>query len=409
VWKSHQDLVTFLSVAISGILLVGLVALYRRVLLLRDVIRLYNTAHNAELTFDNIIRLMTEELRRKVHIVAFYRKNRQTKRLEDNSGNRITATDHNAAVKSLFQLKPHRLSSRYPQDREIINMYSHESGLAFIPVFSRSETPCWETHVCEDKLCYCHGKRDIRCWLQSGKRLRGSELNTFAQKINRCVTCQSFQPVGVFLVRGNMLAKKTRYINERFTPLLHSALTYERANYSASTDHLTGILNKRSLMQNLDTLLKFSARYGQHLSLSMFDIDHFKRFNDTYGHQTGDLVLKDLAQLVRTSVRQSDVVCRYGGEEFTIIFPNTTKDVALGIAEKLRTKVESHILRCERGDLRITISMGVASFPEDESESMDALISKADAALYHAKKTSRNKVSGYRASQFKKATHRKMN
>ncbi len=397
--KSHADLVILLSAALNGILLIGLVALYRRASLFRDLTRLYSKAHNAELTFDNILHLMTEELARKVKIVAFYRKNRQTKCLENGNGNHITATDRNAAVKSLFQLKPYRL--RYPQDREI-DMHSHESGLAFIPVFSRSETPCWETHGCKDEQCYCHRRKDIRCWLQSGKRLRGSELPTYAQKLDRCVSCQSFQPVGVFLVRGNLLAQKTKYINKRFARLLHSALMYERANYSASTDHLTGILNKRSLIQNLDTLIKFSARYGQHLSLSMFDIDHFKRFNDTYGHQTGDLILKDLAQLVRTSVRQSDVVCRYGGEEFTIIFPNTNKEAALDIAEKLRAKVENHILRCDRGDLRITISMGVASFPEDESESMEALISKADAALYHAKKTSRNRVSGYRASQLKK-------
>ena len=118
----------------------------------------------------------------------------------------------------------------------------------------------------------------------------------------------------------------------------------------------------------------------------MIDIDNFKNFNDTYGHQAGDTVLKNIANIFREVSRRIDVIARYGGEEFTIILPNTKKEEAMVLAERLRKSAE------ESKDLRnITISIGIASFPED-AEEKELLISKADRALYEAKRTGKNKV-----------------
>jgi diguanylate cyclase (GGDEF)-like protein len=126
----------------------------------------------------------------------------------------------------------------------------------------------------------------------------------------------------------------------------------------------------------------------------MLDIDFFKKFNDTYGHRTGDFVLRGLGQLLESSVKESDVVARYGGEEFSIIFPNTDKQSVRSVCEKLREKVQHEVFIYDRRELKLTVSMGVACFPEDAIE-MAPLIEKADAALRHSKETNRNKVTVY--------------
>ena len=118
----------------------------------------------------------------------------------------------------------------------------------------------------------------------------------------------------------------------------------------------------------------------------MIDIDDFKNFNDTYGHQAGDAILMDISNIFRDVARKIDIIARYGGEEFAIILPNTKKQEAMVLAERLRKSVEGSSRLKD-----ITISIGVASFPED-AEEKELLISKADRALYEAKGTGKNKV-----------------
>ncbi|MDA8103782.1 MAG: GGDEF domain-containing protein [Nitrospiraceae bacterium] len=190
------------------------------------------------------------------------------------------------------------------------------------------------------------------------------------------------------------LSRVHAFIDDNFSAALKNAVNFERALHSATIDHLTGVPNKRSLITSLRSLLKLSTRHNQPLSFCMLDIDFFKRFNDTYGHQTGDFVLRGLAQQLSGAVRESDMVARYGGEEFSIILPGTDKQTAVSVAEKLRKRVEEHVFKNEKQDLKITISMGISSLPEDGIDSVAALIEKADAALYHSKKT-RNKVAAY--------------
>lgn len=148
-------------------------------------------------------------------------------------------------------------------------------------------------------------------------------------------------------------------------------------------DGLTGLYNHRHLYDVLQEELRKLRQHPHHLSLLMLDIDDFKKYNDTYGHQAGDVLIKDLAGLITRSIRGGDMAFRYGGEEFMIYFPQIQKQAALLVAER--------ILNLTRLHLPTTVSIGLSSFPVDADNS-EELISKADKALYEAKRTGKDRV-----------------
>lgn len=157
-------------------------------------------------------------------------------------------------------------------------------------------------------------------------------------------------------------------------------------------DGLTGLYNHREFQRLLQAELERSQRYKHPLSLLMLDIDLFKRVNDSYGHQSGDIVLRTLADQMRNGIRKVDYAARYGGEEFVIILPEMTPSDALLVAERLRQSIAAQPITIEQGQvITITISIGVASFPDD-ADSKDKLIAAADKALYAAKAAGRNRV-----------------
>jgi len=156
----------------------------------------------------------------------------------------------------------------------------------------------------------------------------------------------------------------------------------------STTDGLTGLYNRRHLNSSLDTEFHRSARTRNSLSVIMFDIDHFKKFNDTHGHDQGDRVLQSVARTFREALRKYDLACRYGGEEFVGILPNTTVEGAWSVAERLRKDIEETVV----DGLRVTISLGVATYPELEFSSPDALLEAADQALYRSKEAGRNRT-----------------
>lgn len=170
------------------------------------------------------------------------------------------------------------------------------------------------------------------------------------------------------------------------------ASTFEK---TAVTDGLMGIYNHKFFKQRLEQETAKSARYGQQTSLVMLDIDFFKKVNDTYGHATGDLVLKNLAKWVTETARNTDVVARYGGEEIGIILTHTGVAGAQEFAERLRLKVSQQVIKDpeEDAEFRVTISIGVAQW--EKGVSFLELIKRADAALYHSKHTGRNRVTIY--------------
>lgn len=165
----------------------------------------------------------------------------------------------------------------------------------------------------------------------------------------------------------------------------------------ANVDGLTGVFNHRYFQYALDQEINRSIRHGTSISLLFIDIDYFKKFNDTFGHQTGDFVLVEFARTIQANIRQYDILARYGGEEFVVILPETNTEEALVVAEKLRNIIETTPFRDNRQEYRVTASFGQAcSKPGVEDNfNRDTLVSKADQALYEAKEKGRNRVAAF--------------
>lgn len=160
-----------------------------------------------------------------------------------------------------------------------------------------------------------------------------------------------------------------------------------------TTDGMTQCYNKRFFLETLEREISRSLRYKRHLSLVMFDIDHFKKVNDTYGHLAGDYVLKELATVVRAKIRREDLMARYGGEEFSIILPEVGEHGARVFGEKIRKLLDKHDFRFGDVKIRITISVGVATIFAESITALD-FIQMVDDRLYEAKAAGRNCVRG---------------
>ena len=174
---------------------------------------------------------------------------------------------------------------------------------------------------------------------------------------------------------------------EEFLLRFHKMMSVNEIIFLSKKDHLTGVFNRKKFVDELRREIGRTARYGQKLSIVMFDIDRFKDVNDTYGHQVGDYVLKEIAKVAGRNMRKIDIFARYGGEEFIILMPSTDIEGARSLAEKLRMKIEAH----KFGQLnRITCSFGVSEYAMHEDE--ENFIRRADVALYSAKNKGRNRV-----------------
>jgi diguanylate cyclase (GGDEF)-like protein len=157
------------------------------------------------------------------------------------------------------------------------------------------------------------------------------------------------------------------------------------------TDDLTKLYNYRYLMQYLDVEVKRCLRYKKKVSLLFIDVDGFKRVNDTFGHLVGSLALSEMGQLLRKLLRETDVVGRYGGDEFVVVLPETPLNGALVIAERIRKRIEDYEFVAQDLSLHLTISLGIANCPK-HTLTAEGLIKKADAAMYRAKELSKNSV-----------------
>lgn len=158
------------------------------------------------------------------------------------------------------------------------------------------------------------------------------------------------------------------------------------------TDELTKLYNRRYINRKLDEEFRRATRYKRPLSLLMFDADHFKSVNDTYGHAFGDVVLRDIARIILDTAREVDICGRFGGEEFIAILPDTELDRALIVGDRIRKNVESHEFADGHHSTRRTVSVGIAALPEDSIKDEFELVEWADKALYHAKTHGRNQV-----------------
>jgi diguanylate cyclase (GGDEF)-like protein len=166
----------------------------------------------------------------------------------------------------------------------------------------------------------------------------------------------------------------------------------ERLRRAALTDGLTGLSNHAEFRELIRREFARTQRYGGVVALLMLDLDHFKAVNDTFGHETGNVVLQDVARLLRGLVRDTDIVARYGGEEFTVICPETSVDDAAQLAERIRDTLGRELRVPSCSDLAVTVSIGVAATSEATVHSVSDLINRADHALYLGKRSGRNQV-----------------
>jgi len=172
---------------------------------------------------------------------------------------------------------------------------------------------------------------------------------------------------------------------------LHNAIIHEQMQKLATIDSLTGLINRRYGLVRLKEEFSRAVRSENSLGAIMFDIDHFKKINDTYGHISGDRVLAHIARLVKSILREGDVVLRYGGEEFCAVLPGASADDSFKTAERIRFAVQESEVLYSGYNIKVTLSLGVASYPEDNIQNELELIKFADEALYISKETGRNK------------------
>jgi diguanylate cyclase (GGDEF)-like protein len=169
-------------------------------------------------------------------------------------------------------------------------------------------------------------------------------------------------------------------------------LENEELKQALHTDMLTGLYNYRHLLDALESEMERTRRTRMPTSLIMLDLDHFKQVNDTWGHEIGNLVLIKVAEVIRTTLRKMDVACRYGGEEFTIILPNTHLPQAVNVAERLRSNIQNNPLVTGEETIPLSASFGVELYRPEMTLSADELIHLTDGYLYQAKQNGRNQV-----------------
>ncbi len=228
---------------------------------------------------------------------------------------------------------------------------------------------------------------------------RNEELTSLSSRLHQ--TAEDHPDVSALLERVIAVTKSVKEENfnlerrlaesaDEVAALRHNV---EHIQQEAMIDPLTGVKNRKTFDAAIERHINQSRDTGSPLALVICDVDHFKLFNDKWGHQTGDQVLRLVAEVMTANVKGQDVLARYGGEEFAIILPETTLDNAAMLADRIRRAIESRRLKKRRTeeDLGlVTMSMGVAAF--DPSDTMEALIERADECLYAAKRAGRNRV-----------------
>ena len=226
----------------------------------------------------------------------------------------------------------------------------------------------------------------------------GTSLEQAGEKIKGIVDPEKLQIYVTHLVKStqNAVASNRKLESQLLESKKHIEnlqSSLEAIRYESLTDELTTLNNRKHFENSIEKVIDQANESGRSFALLMTDIDHFKKFNDTYGHQTGDQVLRLVALAVKQNIKTQDIACRYGGEEFSIILPNTGLEEAANIGEAIRSAVMSkELVKRSTGENlgRVTISVGIATY--QKMETAHTIVSRADEALYCAKNTGRNLV-----------------
>jgi diguanylate cyclase (GGDEF)-like protein len=278
---------------------------------------------------------------------------------------------------------------------------------------------CWMEMGCEKTDCPSYKSSNLRCWQVAGTFCNGVPQGTFAKKFGDCQKCRVYKKatgkdvifkigedfnnlmyqlkikedeLRLSIQQSEAKNSKLAALNKKIESLVK---TLDKKNTLlrelSLKDGLTGLYNYRFFREILHEQYHLAKRFKFPLSCVMIDIDYFKAVNDTYGHQLGDSILSQLADILRKNVRDADKVVRYGGEEFVIILPYTDGDAAYIKAERLRQLVSDHAFSAGEHMIGITVSLGIAAYPDSKRiKKADQLVSFADKALYQAKELGRN-------------------
>lgn len=222
--------------------------------------------------------------------------------------------------------------------------------------------------------------------------LRDDSIETFL-----AVPLLSDRKVAAILTFQNVSTEdfeKFIILSIQFALEIKKVLLYETVERLSVTDSLTGLYVRRYFFERFEEELQRSKSYKLGFAFIMIDIDNFKKCNDTYGHLVGDVVLKEVARLMKENLREIDLIARYGGEEFAMVLPETGPAGAKYAAERIRKRIEDHTFKAYDEKLKVTISAGTAVYPDDADNAME-LVERADSALYKAKRSGKNVVCEY--------------
>jgi diguanylate cyclase (GGDEF)-like protein len=198
--------------------------------------------------------------------------------------------------------------------------------------------------------------------------------------------------IGALAATFNTMVTNLRWAQQELTAANLSLNERNKAlAVLSATDALTGLHNRRYMMETLNAEVTRHQRYKRRFSVMMLDVDHFKPYNDKYGHPAGDALLKKVAGVVKSSLRANDFAARYGGEEFLVLLPDQDQPGAVEVAERIRLRIAAETEDQENQRQAVTVSIGIATFPEGGQE-VEPLLANADAALYRAKNAGRNRV-----------------
>lgn len=240
---------------------------------------------------------------------------------------------------------------------------------------------------------------DERFLHYKGKKIiSGSFLSIPMKFKGEIIGVLNFSRPGTFMFKDEEVELLKAVANQAAIAIKNAEL-YQKTLELSITDALTGLYNRRYFFKRFSETIDNSLRYNTGFAVLMIDIDHFKQFNDKFGHKAGDEILKRVAYIFSSRIRKVDIVARYGGEEFIVLFPRMRKKEAIDLGEKLRKNVElsKFVFEGEPIEQKITVSIGVAAYPEDSKEPRD-IIELADKALYEAKRRGRNQTVGYESS-----------
>src|ERR1051326_2279736 len=298
-----------------------------------------------------------------------------------------------------YKIVIRHIGSQFPDSSGAICAISNERNL--VKVVAHWGAPKLAEEVFPPEDCWALRRGRINFSLVTDPELVCAHIGATTPAYSMCVPMMAQgETLGILYLASGQSRSQLTEPQERTIKTLaeHMALTLaslnlrEKLRMQAIRDPLTDLFNRRYMEESLEREIRRAARKELPMVVLMVDVDHFKKFNDSFGHEAGDLLLIELATVFRANLRAEDIACRYGGEEFTLILTETTLATGSERAELLREKVSSHRISYRGQQLpQVTISIGLSCYPEN-GDSVEALLRAADLALYQAKRDGRDRV-----------------